>query len=70
MVVYDTKPQRGGIVEYYICHKGYKLMGPMGREDAIKQLFELKGTFEGIYIQIVDKKSGKIIGEIPKRKKN
>jgi hypothetical protein len=59
-----------GIVEYYICHKGYKLMGPMGSEEVIKHIFEFKGILKGKYIQIVDKKSGIIIGEIPKRKKN
>lgn len=42
----------------------------MSKDDAIKQLFELRGVFAGLYIEIVDSKTGKVVGEIPKRKKN
>jgi uncharacterized FlaG/YvyC family protein len=41
----------------------------MNKDEAIKQLFELRGTFVGLYIEIVDQKTGKVVGEIPKRKR-
>jgi len=56
-------------MEYYICYKGRRLVGPLGKNEALQLLFELRGTFTGLYIQIVDPLTGKTIGEIPKRRK-
>lgn len=56
-------------MDYYICYKGRRLMGPLTREEAQQQLFELRGTFTGLYIQIVDPRTGKTVGEIPKKRK-
>jgi uncharacterized FlaG/YvyC family protein len=57
-------------MEFYICYKGRRLYGPMDKDEATKQLFELRGAFKGVYVEIVDPKTGKVVGEIPKRKKN
>lgn len=54
-------------MHYYVCYKGRRLLGPMERDEAIQQLFALSGTFRGLYLQIVDPKSGKTIGRIPKK---
>ncbi len=51
-------------MHYYICYKRRRLMGPMAREEAIKELFALSGAFQDLYIQIVDEKTGKVKGEI------
>jgi len=50
----------------YICHKHRRLLGPMSQEEAVQLLFELRATFKGLYIEIVDEKTGKVIGRIPK----
>lgn len=55
-------------MQYYVCYKGRRLLGPLKREEAILELFNLKGTFKGLYIQVVDPKTGKTVGTIPKRK--
>jgi hypothetical protein len=42
----------------------------MTKEEAIRELFALRGTFKGLYILIVDE-NGKIRGRIdPNKKKN
>jgi hypothetical protein len=51
-------------MEYFICHSNQRLLGPMKKEDAIKELFKLKGSFEGLYILQIDKQTGKIEGKI------
>lgn len=51
----------------FICHGNIRLIGPLTLEEATKELFALKRTFEGLYIEIVDVKTGRVIGRIPKR---
>jgi len=53
-------------MKYYICHKGRRLLGPFNEREAMRYLFELRGTFSGIYIEVVDD-SGKVIRRIPRR---
>lgn len=58
------------MLHYYICYKGRRLWGPMTKEEAIAELFELNRAFTGLSIQIVDARTNKIKGEInPKRRK-
>jgi hypothetical protein len=56
-------------LEYYICHKGKRLMGPMTKEEATRELFTLKGTFTGLSILIVDEETGMVKGEIKSKKR-
>lgn len=57
-------------MHYYISYKGRRLKGPLTREKAIQELFELKRTFKGLTIIIVDEQTGRVKGEInPGRKR-
>jgi hypothetical protein len=47
-------------MEYFICYKGRKLLGPLEKEEAIKELFKLRGTFKNLYILQIDMKTGKV----------
>ncbi len=51
----------------FICHGNIRLIGPLSLEEATKELFELKRTFEGLYIEIIDEKTGRVVGRIPRR---
>ncbi|MNC79484.1 hypothetical protein D3C75_1319730 [compost metagenome] len=51
----------------FICHGNIRLIGPLTLEEATKELFELKRTFEGLYIEIIDEKTGRVVGRIPRR---
>lgn len=51
-------------MQFYICYKGKKLLGPMTKEEAVRKMFELRGTFKDLYIIEVDEKSGKVKGRI------
>lgn len=51
-------------MQFYICYKGKRLLGPMTKEEAVRKMFELRGTFKDLYIIEVDEKSGKVKGKI------
>lgn len=51
-------------MQFYICYKGKKLLGPMTKEEAVRKMFELRGTFKDLYIIEVDEKSGKVKGRL------
>ncbi|CAH0122181.1 hypothetical protein PAE9249_04728 [Paenibacillus sp. CECT 9249] len=51
-------------MQFYICYKGKKLLGPMTKEEAVRKMFELRGTFKDLYIIEVDEISGKVKGRI------
>jgi len=51
-------------MEYYICYRGRRLLKFDTKEEAIRELFELKGAFRELSIQTVDEKTGKVIGRI------
>ena len=56
-------------MEYYICYKGRRLLGPLTKEEAVKELFVLSGTFKDLYILAVDEKTGKEKGRIGRGKR-
>lgn len=57
-------------MHYYICYKGRRLIGPiLSREEAIQQLFEIRGAFKDLYVEIVDPGTGKRIGTMGRKKK-
>ncbi|GIP35714.1 hypothetical protein J2TS4_49240 [Paenibacillus sp. J2TS4] len=57
------------MLQYYICYKGRRLRGPMTREEAIAEMFELSHAFKGLSIQIVDSKTNKLKGEIKSKRR-
>lgn len=52
----------------FICHGNIRLVGPLTLEEATKELFILNRTFKGLYIEIIDSHTGKVIGRIPKKR--
>ncbi|WP_165452448.1 hypothetical protein [Paenibacillus thalictri] len=56
-------------MHYYICYNGRKLIGPLTKEQAAKELFVLNGTFKDLYIIAVDEETGKIKGTLRNKKK-
>lgn len=56
-------------MQYFICYKGERLLGPYSsKAEAVRELFELRGSFKGLYILIVDEKTGKVVGMIGKKR--
>jgi hypothetical protein len=50
---------------YFICYKHQRLLGPYSSKDeAVAELFSLRGTFKGLYIEIVDPETNRRIGTI------
>ncbi|RAV18814.1 hypothetical protein [Paenibacillus contaminans] len=56
-------------MKYYICHRGKRLTEAMTKEQAIKEIFLLSGAISGLSILIVEENTGKIVGEIKRKKK-
>lgn len=52
--------------KYYIAHKGKRIGEPMTKEEALKQLFELRKTFKHMSVVIYDEKD-RLKGQIPKK---
>ncbi|MBP1992753.1 hypothetical protein [Paenibacillus eucommiae] len=56
-------------MQYFIYHNGKKLSKAMTKEEAIMELFNLRGSFTDLSILIVDEETGKIKGEIKNKKR-
>lgn len=57
-------------MHYFICYKGRRLIGPIqSQEEATQQLFEIRGAFKDLYIEVVDPETGKRIGTIGRKRK-
>ncbi len=54
-------------MKYYVCYKNRRILGPLTKEEAVQQLFELRGAFKHLYVLIVDE-NGKTVGRIGRKR--
>jgi len=69
-IEFDTKKLSKVVsLKFYISYRNIRLLGPFPTlDEAAVELFSLRGTFRGLYIEIVDPETGKRMGTIGLKK--